>query len=283
MSLKSFLKRRSKLELQNTPLFLKEKGGAGERGNFFSREKKFPLSPAHSRFTLIELLVVIAIIAILAAMLLPALQSARERGKVTACLGNIREISKATQQYLDNYDALVTGNKEYVEDDWIKGVMKEIRLSEDNLKTKNHVMYCPNSKSAARAYLADYRTYGVNAWMGTNPWYKAKAYSNTDKGGFKRVRKPSQVFFIAEGQQTNYRNFGVNERTIAVNGETKQQVVYGHGKGATNSLRTGTASFFDGSGIIITPKSITRRYYVVISPTGEVARAASKTAMAPDF
>ncbi|MBR7108023.1 MAG: prepilin-type N-terminal cleavage/methylation domain-containing protein, partial [Lentisphaeria bacterium] len=36
-----FFKRGDKLEVQNTPLFLKEKGGAGERGNFFSREKKF--------------------------------------------------------------------------------------------------------------------------------------------------------------------------------------------------------------------------------------------------
>ena len=34
-------KRCDKLEQQNTPLFLKEKGGAGERENFFSREKKF--------------------------------------------------------------------------------------------------------------------------------------------------------------------------------------------------------------------------------------------------
>ena len=49
---------------QRSPLFLKEKGGAGERENFFSREKKFSLSPAHSHFTLIELLVVIAISAI---------------------------------------------------------------------------------------------------------------------------------------------------------------------------------------------------------------------------
>ncbi len=55
-------------------------------------------------FTLIELLVVIAIIAILAAMLLPSLTSAKEQGKRAVCMGNLRQVGASLIMYADSSD-----------------------------------------------------------------------------------------------------------------------------------------------------------------------------------
>jgi prepilin-type N-terminal cleavage/methylation domain-containing protein/prepilin-type processing-associated H-X9-DG protein len=174
-------------------------------------------------FTLIELLVVIAIIAILAAMLLPALARAKEAGKRTACLNNLRQLSLSAQMYVGDSQGFYPprSDTDRWPDKFYDNYGKSVKLLLCPSETTNSPASVGGGSNSNNVADAAPRSYFINGW---NDYFSdnlnADDFANYMSGmypaGIKEslIAHPSDTIILGEkisGQGDFYMDLLENE------------------------------------------------------------------------
>ena len=174
------------------------------------------------KFSLIELLIVISVISILISLLLPALAKARDKGYTVKCLGNMRQIISAQQQYSSDFaDFMIVQAEENTAN--VPWTTMFLRL--DYLKL--HTMNCPkiqnpitdairySSKNSSAQY---YYSYGFH-----NQWNLSGAAFTAANGAFLHQDSPSLLYRVNRMKRPSLTWLG----TDTVNADAGEWYGYG--------------------------------------------------------